>query len=75
MVILAQESGMPVQYDDESPRSPFEIYGIKPGQPLPHAVELGAWRPLKTGEAVDPFYVNNINGQPFVPAKLFGPGK
>lgn len=75
MVTIAQESGMPVQYDVERPMSPFEKHGIKEGQPLPVAVELGAWRPLKRGEAVDPLYINDINGQPFVPAKLFGPGK
>lgn len=75
MVTIAQESGTSVQYDAESPISPFENYGIKPGEPLPHTVELGAWRPLKTGEDVNPLYISNINGQPSVPARLFGPGK
>lgn len=75
MVQIAQESGKPVQFDGDLPMSHFERHGFKEGQPLPVAVELGAWRPLKTGEAVDPLYVNNINGQPSVPARLFGPGK
>jgi len=75
LVTIAQESGISIQYDGESPTSPFEKYAIEPGRPLPTAVELGAWRALKPGEVIDRAYISDINGQPCVPAKLFGPGK
>jgi hypothetical protein len=38
-------------------------------------VFLGAWRPVGSGEKVDPKYIDTVNNIPSVPCALYGPPK
>jgi hypothetical protein len=44
------------------------------GEPLPHEVLLGAWRPLQPieTEGVHTPYIREINGKPYIPVSLYG---